>query len=56
MWGKKRILRKFNISRFVEILRENPSFFKVWVGNSQGSISPRFGMIVKPDLFNQINH
>lgn len=47
-------MRKFNIFRFVEFLRENPSFFKVWVGYSQSSIGSRFSMIARAVLFYQI--
>lgn len=49
-------MRKFKFFRFVEFLRENPSFFKVWLGYSQSSMGTRFTMIARTILFYQITN
>ncbi|ERM90744.1 hypothetical protein O163_14275 [Caldanaerobacter subterraneus subsp. yonseiensis KB-1] len=47
---------KFKLSRFIEFLKENPSFFKVWLGHSQNAIGGRLTIIARTVLFYQITN
>ncbi|TYT23478.1 MFS transporter [Dictyoglomus thermophilum] len=49
-------MRNFKLFRFVEFLRENPSFFKVWLGYSQSTIGSTFTMIARTVLFYQLTN
>jgi hypothetical protein len=50
------VLIRFKLSRFIKFLKENLSFFKVWLGYSQNTIGRRLTIIARTVLFYQITN